>query len=522
MKKIWITGLRSLVDTDVVEVKPINILVGTNSSGKSTFLRTFPLLRQSVEKRTRGPILWNGNYVDFGSYSNALHKDKNNKHDCKNIKLSFEFDYKQRVGFRKNKEKEIAISIEISSTNDKISCYTSKFHITHDDHTISFNLDKDGNLLEIDSNRLNWELNDDDLKMVISDTNTIIPIIMSNDYRLQFAPDDITRNKNLSTIRNLRQQITTIIEKYTGSKSEEKVRRIAGYCIGRLRSDQEKLIDFRAISSTKKWLENTNKWTLEDDEFLYFSGLCDLYYILTHTYEIDNQLTQTIKNVRYIAPLRASTERYYRYQDLSIDELDHRGENIAMFITSIPRSWRKKLDSWTEEHYGFTIKDKRSAGHINIQLQYGDGEISDNIADMGFGFSQVLPIIIQLWSVASGYEQTLKRDPIYNSNSPYIFAIEQPELHLHPRMQANLATIFNNAVQLGKDNNISIKLIIETHSESLISKFGDLIAKENLKEQDIQVMLFEQNRHERVTDIKYSDFNDDGILQDWPTGFFSY
>jgi AAA15 family ATPase/GTPase len=66
--KLKIKNFRSLKDTGNIEIKPITILVGRNSSGKSSFLRTFPMLKQSTEEKTKSPILLYGNYVDFGSY----------------------------------------------------------------------------------------------------------------------------------------------------------------------------------------------------------------------------------------------------------------------------------------------------------------------------------------------------------------------------------------------------------------------------------------------------------------------
>jgi AAA15 family ATPase/GTPase len=66
--KLRIKNFRSLADTKDIDIKPITILIGKNSSGKSSFLRTFPMLKQSTEERTKSPILLYGNYVDFGSY----------------------------------------------------------------------------------------------------------------------------------------------------------------------------------------------------------------------------------------------------------------------------------------------------------------------------------------------------------------------------------------------------------------------------------------------------------------------
>jgi AAA15 family ATPase/GTPase len=73
-----VKNLRCLTDTGVVAMKPITLLVGRNSSGKSTFLRALPLLRQSVETPRQSPILWfDPQYVDFGSFDDAVnHKSK--------------------------------------------------------------------------------------------------------------------------------------------------------------------------------------------------------------------------------------------------------------------------------------------------------------------------------------------------------------------------------------------------------------------------------------------------------------
>lgn len=72
---IRIQNLRSLQDTGFIEVKPLTILLGANSSGKSTFLRSFPLFTQSVSKSLREPISWfDDAYVDFGDYDTAKSK----------------------------------------------------------------------------------------------------------------------------------------------------------------------------------------------------------------------------------------------------------------------------------------------------------------------------------------------------------------------------------------------------------------------------------------------------------------
>ena len=67
MDSIRVERLRCLAYTGDIKIKPLTILLGQNSSGKSSFLRVFPLLKQSIESRTSGPILWSGRLVDFGN-----------------------------------------------------------------------------------------------------------------------------------------------------------------------------------------------------------------------------------------------------------------------------------------------------------------------------------------------------------------------------------------------------------------------------------------------------------------------
>lgn len=518
--KIRIKGLRSLVDTGFVDIKPINILVGTNSSGKSTFLRCFPLIRQSVERRTRGPILWNGVYTDFESFITSLHNGLNkNETSFDKIEFGFEFEFLQpnRRVREKDKRLKLTANIQVKEGGSKHSCYTSKYSIKLGEHEINFNFEEGGGIKDVNSSKFNWDLSKRELKFQLTDTDSILPVIKLPEFSFNY----LGKNKNAITT-TIYNQIKQLIQEYSGSKSELRVNSITGILLSEIRDDVGKLSIMKSIYSTRKWKKNVDGWTSSHHDFGFLSGLIDLFTLMENSYAINSHISQTFKNVRYVAPLRASTERYYRYQDLSVDELDHRGENIGMFLSNIPTQWRKKLDDWTELHFKFKIKEETSSSHIAIRLIYGDyaisDNVSDNIADMGFGFSQILPIVVQLWSIASGYEKTLKS----SIGLPVIFAIEQPELHLHPRMQAALSTVFTTSIGLAKENDIDLRLIIETHSSAMISKLGDLIAMENANKDDINVIIFEQDRKLRETKLSYSNFNSNGELEHWPTGFFSY
>ena len=513
MEKFGIKGLRSLVDTGSVAIKPINILVGTNSSGKSTFLRCFPLIRQSIERRTRGPILWNGVYTDFESFLTSLHNGGTSNTPSESIEFTFTFPFETYAPRFGRSSVDLNATIRLKAGSNKHSCYTYNYSLLIGDHQVNFDFEEDGTIKKIYSSQFKWELEERGFKLQPSDIDSMLPVIMHPGFRHGFFFD-----KKESILTSLHENIKELIRKHSGSQSEDKIKSITRYLVGAIRLNTEKLEVMRGIKSTKKWNCKVNSWTVKNREFKFLSGLIDLFTLIENSYSINEQLGRCFKNVRYIAPLRASTERYYRYQDLSVDELDHRGENIGMFLSNIPKKWRLNLDNWTKKYFGFEIKETTSSSHIAIKLKYGQDGVSDNVADMGFGFSQILPIVVQLWSVASGYEKSMKG----NSGLPFIFAIEQPELHLHPKMQATLASVFSSSIALANDNKIDLRLIIETHSSAMISKLGDLVALDEVDKDYINVLLFEQDRRERITNLSYSKFNGDGELEQWPSGFFTY
>ena len=75
MKSIRLKNYRCFKDTGSIELKPINLLLGANSSGKSSILKFFPLLKQSMGIRLNGVFRWLGNDVDFKDFNNRLTKE---------------------------------------------------------------------------------------------------------------------------------------------------------------------------------------------------------------------------------------------------------------------------------------------------------------------------------------------------------------------------------------------------------------------------------------------------------------
>jgi predicted ATPase len=123
-------------------------------------------------------------------------------------------------------------------------------------------------------------------------------------------------------------------------------------------------------------------------------------------------------------------------------------------------------------------------------------KMKDNLKDVGFGVSQILPIVTEGIMARPGTT----------------IIVEQPEIHLHPRAQARLADLFIDLAHQDKS------FIIETHSEHMLLRFARRIAEGSLKKKDIAVYEFKLT--EDGTKITEIPFDDQGNLKKWPGGFF--
>jgi predicted ATPase len=131
-----------------------------------------------------------------------------------------------------------------------------------------------------------------------------------------------------------------------------------------------------------------------------------------------------------------------------------------------------------------------------LVIQYGKRKRS--LKNVGFGVSQVLPIIIQC----------IVADP----GSTII--IEQPELHLHPKMQSRLADFFLAMSLLGK------QIIIETHSEYIIDKLRLRIAQAPGDTLVDKVAIYFAEKKDGNSEFRRIHINEYSVMSEWPEGFF--
>jgi predicted ATPase len=142
----------------------------------------------------------------------------------------------------------------------------------------------------------------------------------------------------------------------------------------------------------------------------------------------------------------------------------------------------------------------RNLGRAGIELRVRDPYVERelDLTSVGVGVSQVLPIIVQCLLAQSGS----------------LTLIEQPELHLNPAVQQHLGDFFIECSKAGR------QLLIETHSDHLVSRLRRRIAEDPGDELQSHLRLLFAERFGGETSFRVVEPNEFGGIEEWPQGFF--
>lgn len=521
MDAIRIQNLRSLADTGSVGIRPITLLLGRNSSGKSTFLRTFPLIRQSVESRTTGPILWYGSYVDFGSFADA-HRSEATSDE---ISLSFRFSLLRTsrtqpyysfayYGLHPLVLEDVALNVcvTLAENEEALGTYARAVELQFAGQRISLEYTSKKDIRSFFVNSLNVLSLGGEYQH--SPRGQFLPIpwpaISESPERGYFPPGFHNPKLAEAFWSSLRQL-------FHGNTNPDNVRKqLFQRGIG---GNQAMLADLQKIRlGGKYWRDRAKRLSADNARFQRARDVAIANNVPALMQLADTAIATMASGVGYVAPLRATAERYYRIQDLAVDEVDFQGKNLPMFLQSLSEAERASFQAWVEKHFGLTITTHLAGGHISLHVTEERTGLDYNLADVGFGLSQVLPVIAQLWAVSHRRGRRPDEEHL-GVRVPLILAIEQPELHLHPSMQARVADLLVDAVSAARSVKLDLRIVAETHSEAIVNRIGHRVYSGEIPADDVAVVLFDKEES-NTTRVRITEFDSEGYLIDWPLGFF--
>ncbi len=523
-----INNFKSITSEVFMKLKPITIYCGVNSSGKSSILQSQLLISQSysrdkpryvIEKKQIPQIfIFEGHHCHLQDFRNIVFENNINN------ELIFKWKFKRNGRIILNEINCSYIKDEDYFTKGYPLVKKIKTEIIEDDRSkfVNFSLNEK-QIPYYDVSFTNLELDAKEFsskrvkipKFLIKDKkafNSFVESIFDEIYIVD-AKNKITEIK----IKKIKVSFQSIfpqsldIYEYLKEKSDFKKK-----------FDDLLNIDEKRIGSIREFsVEDVKRFIARDifDFFSYFINhtIDDCYYPLNNFYE----------KIKYLGPLREEPKRFYSFTDLGLLDLGLKGENTTQVLTIqkdvqidflklqnlnnqigfsdvSKKSLLDTLNEWLEIMNLQQIRPKLEMELITkILVDYSKNQPPDSpvsIPDVGFGLSQILPVLVKTLMMQK--DETL--------------ILEQPEIHLHPRMQGDLADFLLCNAYLGK------KFIIETHSEHLIKRLCLRIAQ--FKDIDLSKLISvyfiipnQINGGSDIIDVKINEF---GRILNWPKGFF--
>lgn len=258
-------------------------------------------------------------------------------------------------------------------------------------------------------------------------------------------------------------------------------------------------------------------WALpEPDKFHGFPEQIRTYYLnVGFLFDIQLAFENAFSNIYYLGPLRSYPKRQYTWTGARPGDMGRAGERFVDALLAsretgelISRGKGKRRFSleqyvayWLKELslvYDFQISEIAEGSNIyQVRVQKTPNSSPVAVTDVGFGVSQILPVLTLCYYVPRG--------------STVI--IEQPEIHLHPSVQAGLADVLIDAVRVR-----NIQIVLESHSEYLLRRLQRRIAEGAVSNREINLYFTSNSRgSSQLTPLDVDIF---GSIQNWPQGFF--
>ena len=185
-----------------------------------------------------------------------------------------------------------------------------------------------------------------------------------------------------------------------------------------------------------------------------------------------------------LAPIRSKPQRTY---NPIRESLSPEGSEIPVFLSNLKantKNWKsihKNLIDFGTASGLFSNIEVKNFGKTKgdpFQLQFNIRGIESNIVDTGYGLSQILPLLVRLFSTnLSVRGESLKKGTR--------FLLQQPEVHLHPEAQAELASLFVKSVKLNNS------FLIETHSDYILDRTRIEVRRGNIAPDQVSIIYLD-------------------------------
>lgn len=229
--------------------------------------------------------------------------------------------------------------------------------------------------------------------------------------------------------------------------------------------------------------------------------------------DLSLQLRQAISQIAYLGPLREQPERSYLWSGVEPGDLGKRGEYAVHALLASDNSRKRQKEGqeggkqWLVQRVSewlcrlgvadeLVLERQGSSRHYELVV-VRSGQRA-NIMDVGFGISQVLPMLVLAHFVPRGAT----------------IVAEQPEIHLHPRAQLGLAELMAEVAQ-----SRGVQFLIETHSEHLFRRLQTLVAQQTISPESCRLYFVDRNE-DGATQLTTLDVDEYGRVGNWPRDFF--
>lgn len=410
IKNISLENFKSFRNLPELELRPLTLLCGANSSGKSTIFKSIMTLKQSYETTSAyDNLILNGSYANNGFFDDVVFSGEGDNFSLSNtFTVSCPFENRTLKVQTPNVQLYKALRRMYLNSRDYPNAFTFKT-------TTTFGCE-------------------------FSNSQNKIPVIQR--YELIIHMDDVVTSKIVLQRISSRTKQFSLEWENLPDINHKYVSGLAKQCIAYFYNLQ--------LSNVYVSSNNLPKEIIISD-------------ILPNIYTLCKLTAEQYQTISFLGPLRQPPARAYMYTT-ETSSIGISGEYTPFVLsqnknkivtTSLPpttvsglahESCKQTLfdatQAWTKymDIDPITIDQKSEI----VKLQVGNS----NIADVGFGVSQVLPIIVEGLSILP--EQTL--------------VLEQPEIHLHPNMQMCLADFLISLIHQGK------QVIVETHSDHILNR----------------------------------------------------